>query len=305
MALHDFAKKECLNLKLLSETELHNLHRVLRIVLDDLIQICNTNNLHFILIGGSAIGALRSCGFIPWDDDIDVAMPREDYEKFVHLKQNAFSDEKFFLQTFETDPHYMWNFAKLRDSSTTYIEHSFRNIRMNHGLWLDIFPLDGISKEPKDAKKLVHRIGWTWHNNYMMRMYAKRRKISKDTWLKDIFLNIYAYLFFWTNVGHWRNKLEEKRYLKYKTCECKQWVFYHSNSRTKGIVLRDWWAGEAVYGEFEGLKVRLPHNYDAYLSWAYGDYMTPPPENKRISLHPSKHCSATIGYKEYIKEHKL
>lgn len=274
-------------------------------LLKEFVRVCEENNLTYWLLGGTLLGAVRHKGFIPWDDDVDVAMPREDYEKFINLKQEAFSDKKFFVQTFKSDPHYMWNYAKLRDSSTTYIEPAFRNIRMNHGLWLDVFPLDGISKEPQDPKKLVHHIGWRWHNNYMMRMYAKRRKIRKERWFKDILLNIYAYLFFWTNVGHWRNKYEEKRYLKYKTSECKQWVFYHSSSRQRGITLREWWEGEEVYGVFEGLRVRLPHNYDAYLTWIYGDYMTPPPENKRVPLHLAKHYSATIGYEEYIKSHNL
>lgn len=84
MRLGDIAKNSCLNLKMISEEELDNLHKVLLIMLDDLLKICEEFGLHFILIGGSAIGALREKGFIPWDDDIDIGMEPDDYEKFLH-----------------------------------------------------------------------------------------------------------------------------------------------------------------------------------------------------------------------------
>lgn len=273
-------------------------------IFKEFVRVCEEHHLTYFVVGGTAIGTVRHKGFIPWDDDVDVAMPREDYEKFLAL-DNPFSDKKYFLQTFKTDPHYPWNFAKIRDSSTTYIEGSFRNVDMNHGVWLDIFPLDGISKTPKDPKKLVHHLGWAWHHNYMMRMYAKRKRIRKQTWLKDLWFNIYAYLFFWTNVGHWRNKYQERRCLRHKTSECEQWICYYSNFRSRGITLRKWWLGPEVYGEFEGMKVRLPADYHTYLTYVFGDYMKLPPENKRCSEHKTKHISVTQGYKEYMKEHKI
>jgi lipopolysaccharide cholinephosphotransferase len=113
-------------------------------ILKEFDRVCRENNLTYFANGGTCIGAIRHNGFIPWDDDVDVMMPREDYEKLLKL-QNPWSDSKYFLQTFRTDKHYVLNFAKLRDSSTTYLESLFYNIRQNHGVWIDIFPLDGIS----------------------------------------------------------------------------------------------------------------------------------------------------------------
>ena len=273
-------------------------------IFKEFIRVCDEHHLRYYACGGTALGSIRHKGFIPWDDDVDVVMPREDYEKLLAL-DNPFSDPKYFLQTYKTDKHYPWNFAKLRDSSTTYIEGSFRNVDMNHGLWLDIFPLDGISKTPKDPKKLVHHLGWAWHHNYMMRAYAKRKKIRKQTWLKDLWFNIYAYLFFWTNVGQWRNKYIDRKCKKYKCDDCEQVINYFSNVRCGGITLRKWWIGKDVYGDFEGIKIRLPADPDGYLSYVFGDYMKLPPENKRHGEHKTKHISTTVGYKEYMKEHKL
>ena len=102
-------------------------------ILKAFIKVCEKYNLRYFLVGGTCLGAARHKGFIPWDDDIDVGMPREDYDKYV-LLQKEYEGTPYFIQTWKSDPRYCYNFAKLRDSSTTFIENYFMSHRINHGV---------------------------------------------------------------------------------------------------------------------------------------------------------------------------
>ena len=105
------------------------------------IQICSQLELRYYLVCGTALGAVKYGGFIPWDDDVDVSMPREDYEVFLQ-KAPALLPEHVFLQNYRTDPAFPQIFSKLRNSNTTYIEKSAGKLPINHGIYIDIFPLD-------------------------------------------------------------------------------------------------------------------------------------------------------------------
>ena len=105
------------------------------------ISVCEKLELPYFLNAGTMLGAVRHNGFIPWDDDIDVAMLRSDYEIFLSRAQELLP-ENMFLQTIDTDPEYLHNFAKIRHNETTFIESSVKSRHIHHGLYLDIFPLD-------------------------------------------------------------------------------------------------------------------------------------------------------------------
>ena len=113
------------------------------------LDIANKLDIKYYLIGGTLLGAVRHKGFIPWDDDIDVGLPRKDYEKFIAEAQKYLPDY-YFLQTYETDPEYPLSFAKIRDSRTTYLETALNNKKINHGVFFDIFPLDFYPENEKD-----------------------------------------------------------------------------------------------------------------------------------------------------------
>ena len=110
-------------------------------LLDAFVSACEQLNIDYYILAGTLIGAVRHKGFIPWDDDIDIGMFRKDYDIFLEEGQKLLPKD-VFLQTFITDKEYPTYFAKLRKSNTTFIEKSVSKLKMNHGVYLDIFPLD-------------------------------------------------------------------------------------------------------------------------------------------------------------------
>ena len=122
-------------------------------ILKEFIRICDSLHLTYYLVCGTALGAAKYSGFIPWDDDIDVALPREDYEVFC-AKAQEMLPSYLFLQNYKTDPRYPLFFSKIRDSRTTYIEKSFAHLPIHHGVYIDVFPLDGYPDDCEQQKKV-------------------------------------------------------------------------------------------------------------------------------------------------------
>ena len=107
-------------------------------MLKEFVRICDELNLRYYLVCGSALGAAKYGGFIPWDDDVDVALPRPDYDVFCQRAQDMLP-KHLFLQNHKTDPNYPMIFSKIRHSGTTYVEKSLAKLNMNHGIYTDIF----------------------------------------------------------------------------------------------------------------------------------------------------------------------
>lgn len=110
-------------------------------ILDEFVRVCQAHDLRYYLVGGTLLGAVRHQGFIPWDDDIDVAMPREDYDRFAQIASEELGPQ-YFYQCPDTDPHYFLTYAKVRKNGTEVYEERFRNAQFHKGVFIDIFPLD-------------------------------------------------------------------------------------------------------------------------------------------------------------------
>ena len=117
------------------------------------IEVCQKLQLKYYLLGGTLLGAVRHKGFIPWDDDIDVGMPRKDYEIFIQKAQDLLP-EHYFVQTLYSEPTIPYNFCKIRNSNTTFVEYSIKKLNINHGVYIDVFPLDGYPNDKKEQKKI-------------------------------------------------------------------------------------------------------------------------------------------------------
>ncbi len=272
-------------------------------LLKEFIKVCDKHNLKWFLIGGSTLGAIRHKGFIPWDDDIDLGMPREDYDKFMEL-QYEFEGTPFFIQNFKSDPCYIYNYGKLRDSSTTFIENFYKNHRINHGIWLDIFPIDGISREMVEPKKLAKKIRHIWFQVWLAYLPALRRKVRKETWFKDILLNIVAGLFYIFDIAHYRNKKVERFIRKIPWDEAKMAANCFGFNMKKEAMDANIFK-ETIKVPFEDIEVNVVKDYDTYLRNIYGEYMTPPPADKQVGHHYNKGFDLHMGYQEYMRKHRI
>lgn len=260
------------------------------------IDICEKLNLNYFLVCGSALGAARHGGFIPWDDDMDVGMYREDYNKFMELAP-ALLPEGLFLQNYRTDPNYPLVYAKLRNSNTTATESYYKNIDMNQGLYIDIFPLDGY---PADKNK-----------QYYLEKAIRRYKV-----LSRCGLHYTEKLSIKSRMAMGVRKLLGYHKRTAKTLEKYEAAISAFSIEETGIVCnhgtpygkRDYISAEC-YGTgskalFEGLEVCVPERCDEYLTALYGDWRTPPPPEQRIGKHLFEICDTERSYKEYLKYYK-
>ena len=253
-------------------------------VFDD---ICKRHNLHYYLFYGTLLGAVRHKGFIPWDDDIDVAMPRDDYEAFLKLTNDI--KPPYFLQTPYTDPGYFYTFAKIRNSNTTGVVQLFENQTFNHGIWLSIFPLD------------------RWDDDGGLEKYEQIRRLATDC---STYMRINN-----PNLGpkdrervetYRGNRLKDYEEIQRLAQSCK-------NSESKYVMTAVITQGrydqklldaadfkESIPMAFEGLEVSVPCGYDHLLRVWYDDYMQLPPKEERGVWHSGTVFDADIPYKDYL-----
>ena len=265
-------------------------------MLNILVDICKTHKLQYYIVGGTALGAVRHNGYIPWDDDIDVALPRNDYEQFVSIAKKEL-DFPYFLQDYSTDNDYRMDYAKIRNSNTTFIDWSAQNLSINHGIYIDVFPIDGYPE--KKAELFFLNLHKRMERCYVGKDFifdANGKKSAKKR-IKEFIAKI---IFFNKPTSYVIDHLE-KHYKKYKY-ENSNTVVCHGGAWGKREICPKAHYGRGVNVEFEGFSFVAPELLDDYLRHKYDNYMELPPIEKQKPHHHCSAFSADCSYKETLKK---
>ena len=260
-----------------------SIEQIRPIMLDILLEIdeiCRNNDINYSLCGGTLLGAIRHKGFIPWDDDIDIFMPRPDYEKFLeYCKDNQ---TKFGVISANNNDKYGYLFAKAYDKSTVIKEDLISSKNFEIGVYVDIFPIDGLASDYERALKIFNKTKFK-RELLVARNWDKFEKSKTRPWYYEPI----RFVFFLISRFSSKKKLVSKIEKTYKKID-----FYTAeyvgticgSYRNKEIMKREIYEGY-IDVEFEGKTYKAIKNYDEYLSSIYGDYMKLPPKEKQVSHH--------------------
>jgi lipopolysaccharide cholinephosphotransferase len=259
--------------------------RALYSILEEFDRICKKLNIRYFLFSGTMLGADRHQGFIPWDDDVDVAMLRQDYQRFLEEARPLLDQRRFFLQK-EFSEHWPMFFSKLRLNGTTCLEkYHPRDPKIHQGVYIDIFPCDN-----------------AWDNPFLRKMqfYASKVVVAKsvyargyetDSAAKKVFMQLCRPLprkLFWRLCT--APKAGNSGYVH---------VFLGGGSRYSKSVFERRWFDKTVDMPFEQGQFQVSEQYDALLSQMYGDYMTIPPEADRVCKVHAILVDLERSYEEY------
>ena len=250
----------------------------------DIKRVCDENDIHYFLSAGTLLGAIRHKGFIPWDDDMDFGMLREDYDKFISIAQEKLGD-RYFLQTWDTDEQYPLPFSKVRKVGTVFAEATTASTLRHKELFVDVLPYDELPRDSRDRKKVRRKI-FFW-----CRLLYSKDKVK--TWMHHEnklyrFLSMCRFIPF-IICSHFfsREKIKSK---------CSEVMRKHNGENT-GFFYEQWGdlAGKiyvsadcfSTYVDvpFESTTFKVPQGYEEILRARYGDYMQLPPEDQRENRH--------------------
>lgn len=271
-------------------------------LLMQLDEVCKKHNLKYYITDGTMLGTVRHKGFIPWDDDIDVTMFRDDYEKLLKVAETEFK-YPYFLQTEYSDPGCLRGHAQLRNSATTGILKTEEGkFKFNQGLFLDVFVMDNViddkklyEQQKKDAEKYRKRA--VKYSRWSTRYY------KQNTWQSKVKGILYPVV----NTFLRKTKLEEKNFRKFEEV-CKR----YNNMETKYVTTLEFsfdierWGkrlksyfDKVEYMPFEFIKLPISVDYDEMLRNDYGDYMV---FKKGASAHGDMIIDTDRSYTEYINK---
>ncbi len=255
-------------------------------------EFCERHDLLFYLCGGGCIGAVRHGGFIPWDDDIDVFMPRDDYEKMCQLWHEEMDESKYRLSRSDAEHFERSQLTAITDEDTTFIKERQMDLDVAHGVRLEVLPLDGC---PSGRWKRKIQILWGLVYQIYINQEPPTSKGKLLEWIGKMML------FF---VPGWKRRFRvasfaEKQMTKYPIEKCDYITElcvrynYMVNEYPKEIF------ASAVYKDFEGVSLPLPVGYETYLSMAFGNYMELPKKEDQVPSHDGICIDLEHSYHDY------
>ena len=240
---------------------------------------CRENDIKYYIAFGTLIGAIRHKGMIPWDDDIDIVMPRKEYNRFIRLMQEQKGKTIYQVNCYETDPDFYLPWARICNNKTILLNRPHRK-ENDLGVWIDVFPLDNASTAAEMD---------SWFEEYQRRRAKVWHTIptpyEKFSFKKQVFTTS-ALLRAYYGVGNFKKYRDEfvAWAIRYNDKESNEYMVPGTMYKMR-LVFPKALFNDTVEVDFEGLKLIAPAEYDKFLRIVYGDYMQLPPVEKRITHH--------------------
>lgn len=260
-------------------------------ILKDFIEVCKKYDLDYIMLGGTGIGVVRHQGFIPWDDDIDVAMPRKDYDRFMEVYKKEIGD-RYKVLTPLIDKNYTCNVTHFQKKGTKFVPYISKHLKCDLCIDIDIFPMDNM---PDDSKQRSRQLKRTWVLNKLIFLCGHPNPIipwkgAKKKAAAFICAAVHYVLRFCHVSPKFLYKCLIKECTRYNHLDTK-----YINAFEVTMSDRAYLSKEEMYPLkemlFEGIPVSMPNAYDTYLRRLFGDYMQMPPEDKRVN-----HCPYMLDF---------
>lgn len=278
----------------LANDEICAMHKVQEEILINFIHVCECLDLTYYMVHGSLLGTVRCKGFFPFDDDIDVAMPRKDYNKLLSEGQK-FLPDNMYIQSCQIEHRFPMAFAKIRDSQTAFIQHFMLGFDINQGIYIDIFPIDYYPKSAFMRKRLS-----LLESIYKARIGYELLYESKQPAWKSFLRGISRII-----CPSW-DKAVQKRAALYSNIPTGNSVIVIGGKAKERGISRDLF-GEGLLLPFESIQVKCPSKYREYLTCIYGDYMHYDPAAAYMNEDGTVTVSADIfstedSYKSFFRK---
>lgn len=255
-------------------------------IVRDFVRICEEHNLVYFGYAGTGIGALRHKGYIPWDDDIDISMPRKDYETLLRIVQEQMGDKYYVLNT-DTDPDYPLATTRLCLRGTVFREFAMKDVDCQWGIFLDLYALDNAA-DGWLAYQWQMWTAWFWGKLLILRSVPRPYLYVHGLLAKIVTACCVVghHLMKWLHIPKkWLIRRRDKASRRYENRQTKRIAYF-----CDPLPYTNTFSNEDIYPlrklDFEDIRIPFPNNLEELLTKMYGDYMTPPPVERRKTHYP-------------------
>ena len=275
--------------------QIHEMNLIQLDILKNFIKVCSSLGLKYYVIHGSLLGTIKYNTFYPFDDDIDIAMHRKDYDKFIN-EGSKILPSYLFIQSYKTEQTFPLNFAKIRNSNTAFIQPTMQCLNINQGIYIDIFPIDNFPKSyiKKVVLSFLEKI-------YQIRISSKLKYETKQPLYKKTLRQLSFIIY-----PSWKKAVQKRANLYSKIKDTGKIIIVGGKKSEQGIP-KEWFdTGDKLL--FENIEIVCPKEYRKYLSCIYGDYNNYNPAKKYMNSNGTVTVSASVfstkeSYLNFI-EHK-